>query len=91
MEDGAEWITEDNQRRIEEYVASGRTQKERVDLEVLATVAIAGVQLFVTVDYKLLRKSHITELVQRKDGIWMYRPSDILMLLDASPGESEEE
>ena len=88
--EGAYWVTEDNMRRIKEYIATGRNLEDRLDLEVLATVAIAGVRRFVTVDYKLLAKSHIREFVKRKDGIWMCRPSEILMLVDASPGESEE-
>jgi hypothetical protein len=87
--EGAYWVTEDNERRIKEYVASGRTLKERVDLEVLATAAIAGVQHFVTVDDRLLANSQIREFVKRKDGIWIYRPHEILMLVEASPTESE--
>jgi len=89
LEEGAYWVTEDNERRIKEYIASGRNLKEQVDLEVLATAAIAGVRLFVTVDYNLLANSQIREFVKRKDGIWIYRPSEILMLVDASPAESE--
>ena len=80
--EGAYWVTEDNMRRIEEYIAIGRNRKDRVDLEMLATAAIAGVRRFMTVDYKLLKKSHIREFVRRKDGIWLYRPSEILMLID---------
>ena len=87
--EGAYWVTEDNVRRIKEYIASGRNTEEKVDLEVLATAAIAGVRLFVTVDYELLANSQIREFVKRKDGIWIYRPSEILMLVDASPAESE--
>ena len=89
LEEGAYWVTEDNERRIKEYVASGRTLEEKVDLEVLATVAIAGVRHFVTVDYDLLANSQVREFAKRKDGIWVYRPSEILMLVDVSPGESE--
>jgi len=89
LEEGAYWITEDNERRIKEYVASGRTLKEKVDLEVLATAAIAGVRLFVTVDDRLLANSQIREFVKRKGGIWIYRPSEILMLVDASLREAE--
>jgi hypothetical protein len=86
LEEGAYWVTEDNMRRINEYVARGRTLKDKVDLEVLATVAIAGVRLFMTVDYRLLFKSQIREFVERKDGIGIYRPSEILKLVGASPG-----
>ncbi len=85
LEEGAYWVTEDNERRIKKYVPSGRTLKEKGDLEVLATAAIAGVRLFVTVDDRLLANSHIREFVKQKDGIWIYRPSEILMLVDASP------
>ncbi len=91
LEEGAYWITEDNERRIKEYVASGRTSEEKVDLEVLATAAIAGVRLFVTVDNHLLSNSRIREFVKQKDGIWIYRPSEMLMLLEASRGESGRE
>lgn len=87
--EGAYWVTEDNVRRIKEYIATGRNREDQLDLEVLATAAIAGVRRFVTVDYELLRKSHIRKFVERKDGIWIYRPSEILMLVDASPAESE--
>ena len=89
LKDGSYWVTEDNIRRIKEYTASGRTLKEKVDLEVLATAAIAGVRRFVTVDDRLLANSQIREFVQRKDGIWIYRPSEILMRVDASPRESD--
>jgi hypothetical protein len=87
--EGAYWVTEDNQRRINEYVESGKNLKEKVDLEVLATVAIAGVRLFVTVDEHLLSNSQIREFAKQKDGIWIYRPSEALILVDASPGKSE--
>ena len=89
--EGAYWVTKDNMRRIEEYIASGRNAEEKVDLEVLATVAIAGVRLFVTVDGDLLTNSQIRGFAERQDGIRIYRPSEILMLLDASPEESEGE
>ena len=90
--EGAYWVTEDNMRRIKEYIATGRNQEDRLDLEVLATVAVAGVRLFVTVDSYLIANSQIREFVKQKDGIWIYRPSEILMLLDAScSGESEGE
>lgn len=89
--EGAYWITEDNQRRINEYIESGRNLEEKVDLEVLATVAIAGVRLFVTVDDYLLANSRIREFAKQKDGIWIYRPSEVLILVDASLRESEEE
>jgi hypothetical protein len=89
LKEGARWVTDDDMRKIREYIAIGRNLKDKVDLEVLATVAIAGVHLYMTVDYKLLARKHIREFVKRKDGIWMYRPSEILMLVDASPAESE--
>ncbi|MBA7601074.1 hypothetical protein ES703_08141 [subsurface metagenome] len=89
--EGVYWVTEDNQRRINEYIESGRNLEEKVDLEVLATVAIAGVRLFVTVDDHLLANSRIREFAQQKDGIWIYRPSEVLIPVDASLGESEGE
>jgi len=81
--EGAYWITEDNQRRINEYIDIGRNLEEKVDLEVLVTVAIAGVRLFVTVDDHLLANSRIIEFVKQKDGIRIYRPSEVLILVDA--------
>lgn len=88
--EGAYWVTEDNNRRIKEYVATGRTTKEKVDLEVLATAAIAGVRRFVTVDSHLLANSMIREFAKQKDGIWIYRPSEILMQLDYSSSQKSE-
>ena len=79
---GAYWITEDNIRKINEYVAKGQTNKEKVDLEVLATVAIAGVRRFVTVDNPLIANTKIKEFIKQKDGIQIYRPSEILKLLN---------
>ena len=79
---GAYWITEDNVRRINEYIAAGQTTEEKVDLEVLATVAIAGVRLFMTVDNHLLANTKIREFIKRKDGIQIYHPSEILKLVD---------
>jgi hypothetical protein len=79
------WVTDDNKRRIKEYVEHGRTPKEKVDLEVLATIAIAGVRRFVTVDEALLANSHIIEFVKQQDDIWIYRPSEILPLVDITP------
>jgi len=87
--EGAYWVTEDNMRRIEEYIAIGQSSKDQADLEVLATVAIAGVRRFMTVDYKLLDKNYIREFAERKDGISMYRPSEILKLIDTSSPELE--
>jgi hypothetical protein len=80
--EGAYWITEDNDRRINEYIASGTTLEEKTDLEVLATVAIAGVRLFITVDDGLLKNSRIREFARHKDGIWIYRPSEALKLVE---------
>jgi len=87
--EGAYWVTEDNMRRIEEYIAIGQNFEDQADLEVLATAAIAGVRRFMTVDYNLLKKNYIREFVRQKDGIWMYRPSEIVKLIDTSPAESE--
>jgi hypothetical protein len=67
------------------YIASARNQDEEVDLEMLATVAIAGVRLFVTVDYPLLANNAIREFVKRMDGIHLYRPSEIIKQFGASP------
>jgi len=44
--DGAHWVTESDIHKIEEYIACGVNDEERVDLEVLATAAIASVHIF---------------------------------------------
>ena len=80
--DGAHLETESDIRKIKEYIALGVNDKERVDLEVLATAAIAGVHIFVTVDYKLLRNDRIRRFAKQQDGIEIYRPSQIVDQLD---------
>jgi hypothetical protein len=84
---GAYWITEDNVRRIKEYIDFGQNNDEKVDLEVLATAAIAGVRRFVTVDYPLLANSRIKDFVRKQDGILIYRPSEILVQLGYSSSQ----
>ncbi len=65
-------------RKIKEYITLGVNDKERVDLEVLATAAIAGVHIFVTVDYRLLRNDRIRRFAKQQDDIEIYRPSQIV-------------
>jgi hypothetical protein len=79
---GSFWITKDNERRIDKYIAEGRNEKEKRDLEVLAAVAIAGVRHFITVDYDLLENDHVSEFIQQEDCIHMYSPSEILKRLE---------
>jgi hypothetical protein len=43
LKNGAYFVTDDHIKKIEEYVAFGTKSQEKVDLDVLATVAIAGV------------------------------------------------
>lgn len=78
LEDGVRWVTESDMRKIREYVAFGVTPEEKVDLEVLATAAIAGVHVFVTVDCGLLRNDRIKRFAKQKDDIGIYRPSQIV-------------
>jgi hypothetical protein len=87
LEDGSFWITKNGQRKIDEYIAIGQNEEEKRDLEVLATVAIAGVRRFATVDYNLLDNNRIKEYIQREDGIFIYRPSEILKRLETSHPE----
>jgi len=91
LEDGSFWITKDNQRRIDKYIARGQDEEEKRDLEVLATVAIAGVRRFVTVDYDLLDNNRIKKFIQQEDGISIYRPSEILKRLETSHSEVSRE
>ena len=78
LKEGARWVTEGDMRKIREYIAFGFTSEEKVDLEVLATVAIAGVNIFVTVDYRLLGNNRIKEFAKQKDGIGIYSPSQLV-------------
>lgn len=81
LEDGAYWVTDDDMKKIEEYVAAGTTRKEKVDLEVLATVAIARVSIFVSLDCSLLDNKRLKDFVKQKDNIDIYPPSEIIKLL----------
>ena len=87
LEDGSFWITKNGRRRIDEYIAIGQSEEEKRDLEVLATVAIAGVRRFATVDYNLLDNNRIKKYIQQEDGISIYRPSEILKRLETSHPE----
>ena len=87
LEDGSVWITKNGRRRIDEYIAIGQNEEEKRDLEVLATVAIAGVRRFATVDYNLLGNNRIKKYIQQEDGIFIYRPSEILKRLETSHPE----
>ena len=80
--EGSYWITKDNERRINQYVTSGRDLEEKVDLEVLATAAIAGVRYFVTVDDELLANEAVKRFASEQDGIGIYRPTEMLRELD---------
>lgn len=79
---GACWVTGSDMQKIKEYIALGVNDEERADLEVLATAAIAGVHIFVTVDYKLLRNDRIRRFAKQQDDIEIYRPSEIVDQLD---------
>jgi len=76
--DGAHWVTESDIHKIEEYIAFGVNDEERVDLEVLATAAIASVHIFVTVDYKLIRNDRIRRFTKHQDDVEIFRPSQII-------------
>ena len=84
LEEGAYYVTQGDIKKIREYVAEGSTPKEKVDLEVLATAAIAGVHVFVTVDRRLLRNDKIKAFVKQKDDIDVYRPSQIVEQLHSA-------
>lgn len=82
LSEGARFMTPEYSRKIKEYIAYGITYEEKRDLEVLATVAIAGVKVFVSVDYgTLLKNDRIKDFVKKKDDIEIYRPNKIVELL----------
>lgn len=81
LKDGAHWMTDNYDKKIKEYVAVGTTPKEKVDLEVLATVAIAGVHVFVSIDNLLVGNKRIKGFVKQKDDIEIYYPGEIIKLL----------
>lgn len=78
LKDGAYWVTEATEYKLKQYLNFSRTKKERKDLEVLATVAIAGFTIFVTVDYNLLANKRIRNFILQEDNIDIYRPVQIL-------------
>lgn len=84
LKDGARWMTHDSKKKIDDYVSHGKTDKERVDLEVLATVAIADVNTFVTVDDHLLDNPKIEDFVKREDNIDVCQPSHVVEQLLAT-------
>lgn len=75
-------MTEDAKGKFEHYVTFGNTDEEKKDLAVLASVAIAGFSIFVTVDYTLLGNKCIEDFVRQQDNIFMYRPSEIIKQLE---------
>jgi hypothetical protein len=80
LKNGAYFVTDDHIKKIEEYVAFGTKSQGKVDLDVLATVAIAGVHFFVSVDDSLLGNKRIKDFVKQKDHIEIYYPSEFLVL-----------
>ena len=78
---GACFITDDDIHKIEEYITFSASLHQRVDLEVLATAAIAGVQVVVAVDSPLLRNTAIKEFVRQKDNIELCTPTQVIELL----------
>jgi hypothetical protein len=78
LQNGAWFVTDQDMKKIDEYIAFGTTSKEKTDLEVLATVAITQVDFFVTVDCRLLQNKRIKDFARQKDDIQIYSPSEIL-------------
>jgi hypothetical protein len=87
LQNGAWFVTDQDMKKIDEYVAFGTTSEEKTDLEVLATAAIARVDVFVTVDCRLLQNKRIKDFAKQKDDIQIYSPSEIL---DKLRGEKKE-
>ncbi len=81
LKDGAYWMTRAAEDKFQQYLNFARTEKERRDLEVLASVAIAGFTFFVTVDYGLLANQRIRSFVMEEDNIGIYRPVEIVKRL----------
>lgn len=81
LKDGAYWMTGAAKEKFEQYLNFARTEKERKDLEVLASVAIAGFAIFVTVDYDLLANQRIRSFIMKEANIGMYRPVEIVKRL----------
>ena len=84
LAEGAHWMTDARKTKIDQYISHGTTDEERLDLEVLATVAIADVHTFVTVDYPLLNNAQIKDFVKREDDIDVCRPSQVVEQLLAA-------
>ena len=78
LKNGAYWMTEDAESKFAQYAMFAETDKEHKDLEVLASVAIAGFIIFITVDYDLLSNNRVRDFILEKDSIRMYRPIEIV-------------
>lgn len=84
LADGAYFMTKDGEHKINKYVSIGANLEQKRDLEVLASVAIAGISVFVAYDTPLITKwQHIRDFVKQEDDIDIYLPSEIVNKLDS--------
>jgi len=78
---GAYFVTEGDIRKIEEYTTFGASLNEQVDLEILATAAIARVEIVVFVDKPFLQNEEIKDFAKQKDNIEICTPTQVIKLL----------
>ena len=78
---GAYFVTEGDIRKIEEYTTFGASLNQQVDLEILATAAIAEVKVVVFVDSPLLGNKKIKDFAKQKDEIEICTPTQVIKLL----------
>ncbi len=78
---GAFYITEDDIHKIEEYTMFSDSLGKQVDLEILATAAIAGVKVVVFVDNNFLSDKQVKDFAKQKDDIEIYTPTQAIRLL----------
>lgn len=78
---GAYFITESGECKIKEYITFGDSLEEKVDLEIVATAAIAGVKVVVFVDNPFLRDQKVKDFAKQKDDIEICTPIQVIKLL----------
>ena len=78
---GAFFETESDERKIEEYTTFSAALKKQVDLEILATAAIAGVKVVVFMDSPFLGDKEIKDFAKQNDDIEICTPTQIIELL----------
>lgn len=79
--DGAQWITADDEIKIEEYIAFGDSSAEKRDMEVLATAAIARANIVVFIDKPFLSSQRVKDFAKQNDDIDICTPTQAIELL----------